>query len=97
MINSSLGVYKAARSLGADTVRHGDGIEGLLKEELLEFQRPADDRMSIELLKRTPSSYLGSCCFSCLTRTPMPPRSSSCSPCLTSTTSVPCLYIGGND
>ena len=63
VINSSLaGVYKAARSLGADKVYGMKyGIEGLLKEELLELNVLLDDRMSIELLKRTPSSYLGSC------------------------------------
>ena len=61
VINSSLaGVYKAARSLGADTVYGMKyGIEGLLKEELLELNVLLDDRMSIELLKRTPSSYPG--------------------------------------
>ena len=37
------------------------GIEGLLKEELVELNVLLDDRLSIELLKRTPSSYLGSC------------------------------------
>ena len=63
VINSSLaGVYKAARSLGADTVYGMKyGIEGLLKEELIELNVLLDDRMSIELLKPTPSSYLGSC------------------------------------
>ena len=63
VINSSLaGVYKAARRLGADKVYGMKyGIEGLLKEELLELNVLLDDRMSIELLKRTPSSYLGSC------------------------------------
>ena len=65
VINSSLaGVYKAACSLGADKVYGMKyGIEGLLKEELLELNVLLDDRMSIELLKRTPSSYLGSCRF----------------------------------
>ena len=63
VINSSLaGVYKAACSLGADKVYGMKyGIEGLLKEEMLELNILLDDRMSIELLKRTPSSYLGSC------------------------------------
>ena len=53
VINSSLaGVYKAARSLGADKVYGMKyGIEGLLKEELLELNVLLDDRMSIELLK----------------------------------------------
>ncbi len=67
VINSSLaGVYKAACSLGADKVYGMKyGIEGLLKgkEEMLELNVLLDDRMSIELLKRTPSSYLGSCRF----------------------------------
>ena len=63
VINSSLaGVYKAACSLGADKVYGMKyGIEGLLKEEMLKLNVLLDDRMSIELLKRTPSSYLGSC------------------------------------
>ena len=63
VINSSLaGVYKAACSLGADKVYGMKyGIEGLLKEELVELNVLLDDRLSIELLKRTPSSYLGSC------------------------------------
>ena len=63
VINSSLaGVYKAACSLGADKVYGMKyGIEGLIKEEMLELNVLLDDRMSIELLKRTPSSYLGSC------------------------------------
>ncbi len=67
VINSSLaGVYKAACSLGADKVYGMKyGIEGLLKEEMLELNVLLDDRMSIELLKRTPSSYLGSCRSSC--------------------------------
>ena len=57
VINSSLaGVYKAACSLGADKVYGMKyGIEGLLKEEMLELNVLLDDRMSIELLKRTPS------------------------------------------
>ena len=63
VINSSLaGVYKAAISLGAEKVYGMQyGIEGLLKEEMLELNVLLNDRMSIELLKRTPSSYLGSC------------------------------------
>ena len=63
VINSSLaGVYKAACSLGAEKVYGMKyGIEGLLKEELLDLNALLGDRLSIELLKRTPSSYLGSC------------------------------------
>ena len=63
VINSSLaGVYKTARSLGAGKVYGMKyGIEGLLKEEIVDLDIVLDDRMSIELLKRTPSSFLGSC------------------------------------
>ena len=63
VINSSLaGVYKTARSLGAERVYGMKyGIEGLLKEEIVDLDLVLDDRMSIELLKRTPSSFLGSC------------------------------------
>ena len=45
VINSSLaGVYKAARSLGADKVYGMKyGIEGLLKEELLELNVLLDE------------------------------------------------------
>ena len=65
VINSSLaGVYKTARSLGAGKVYGMKyGIEGLLKEEIVDLDVLLDDRMSIELLKRTPSSFLGSCRF----------------------------------
>ena len=72
VINSSLaGVYKAACSLGADKVYGMKyGIEGLLKEELIELNVLLDDRMSIELLKRTPSSYLGSCRYKLTDHTP---------------------------
>ncbi len=63
VINSSLaGVFETAQNLGAHTVygmKHG--IEGLLKEELLNLNELLRDKMSIELLKRTPSSFLGSC------------------------------------
>lgn len=63
VINSSLaGVYKAARSLGADTVYGMKyGIEGLLSGELIPLNPLLEDHMSIELLKRTPASFLGSC------------------------------------
>ena len=93
VINSSLaGVYKAAISLGAEKVYGMQyGIEGLLKEEMLELNVLLNDRMSIELLKRTPSSYLGSCRY----KLPDPdvdatPFVKLSSPCLTSTTSVRC-------
>ena len=63
VINSSLaGVYETARALGYDKIygmQHG--IQGLLKEQIVDLDELLGDKMSIELLKRTPSSYLGSC------------------------------------
>ncbi len=63
VINSSLaGVYESARNHGVDTV-YGmhHGIEGLLNEAFVNLNEKLSDKLDIELLKRTPSSYLGSC------------------------------------
>lgn len=63
VINSSLvGVYKTARDRGAKTV-YGmlHGIQGLLKEQVVDLSEHIRSDLDIELLKRTPSSYLGSC------------------------------------
>ena len=65
VINSSLaGVYETAKNLGVNKV-YGMlyGIEGLLQEKMVDLDDMLGDIMSIELLKRTPSSYLGSCRF----------------------------------
>lgn len=63
VINSSLaGVYETARALGYDKIygmQHG--IQGLLKEQIVDLDELLGNKMNIELLKRTPSSYLGSC------------------------------------
>ena len=93
VINSSLaGVYKAACSLGADKVYGMKyGIEGLLKEELVELNVLLDDRLSIELLKRTPSSYLGSC------RYKLPEPEADSTPYVKLFTLFDKFYIGGND
>lgn len=63
VINSSLaGVYQTALKAGAEKV-YGmeNGIAGLLEERLIELNKVFDEEMKIELLKRTPSSFLGSC------------------------------------
>mgnify|MGYP005928045193 FL=1 len=63
VINASLaGVFETARNSGAVRVlgmQHG--IEGLLKGQVADLTRLFDSDLKIELLKRTPSSYLGSC------------------------------------
>ena len=65
VINSSLaGVYKTAKDLGAPKVygmRHG--IQGFLERNLVDLDDKLRSEMDIELLKRTPSAYLGSCRF----------------------------------
>ncbi|MDD6320332.1 MAG: 6-phosphofructokinase [Oscillospiraceae bacterium] len=65
VINSSLaGVFESARALGVDHVYGMEyGIEGLLQGKIVDLNQYLDDKMEIELLKRTPSSYLGSCRF----------------------------------
>lgn len=65
VINSSLaGVYKTARDRGAKNV-YGmlHGIQGLLKEQVVDLSEHIRSDLDIDLLKRTPSSYLGSCRF----------------------------------
>ena len=65
VINSSLaGVYESAKSLGAPHVYGMQyGIEGLLQGHFVDLDQYFSDKMQIELLKRTPSSFLGSCRF----------------------------------
>ena len=63
VINSSLaGVVKTARDRGAQKV-YGmlHGIKGLLDGQYVDLSVKINSDMSIDLLKRTPSSYLGSC------------------------------------
>ena len=63
VINSSLaGVYKTAKDRGAKKVfgmLHG--IQGLLEERYVALSKHIKNDLDIELLKRTPSAYLGSC------------------------------------
>ena len=63
VINSSLaGVYKTAIDRGAKKV-YGmlHGIKGLLDGQYVDLSEKINSTMDIDLLKRTPSSYLGSC------------------------------------
>ncbi|WP_439100009.1 6-phosphofructokinase [Clostridium boliviensis] len=63
VINSSLvGVYKTAKDRGANIV-YGmlHGIQGLLEKRVVDLSGHIKSDLDIELLKRTPSSYLGSC------------------------------------
>ncbi len=63
VINSSLaGVLQACQMRGAEHV-YGmlNGIEGLLNERVMDLSGKLGSALEIELLKRTPSSFLGSC------------------------------------
>ena len=63
VINSSLaGVYKTAKERGFNKV-YGmlHGIQGFLDEQYVDLSTQIHSDMDIELLKRTPSAFLGSC------------------------------------
>ncbi len=63
VINSSLaGVYEASKNRGAHTV-YGmvHGIRGLLNGEIINLSEYLKTNLEIELLKRTPASFLKSC------------------------------------
>ena len=100
VINASLaGVYETARAMGAEHVygmRYG--IQGLLQEQIVDLNECLSDKMDIELLKRTPASYLGSCRF----RLPNPdvdetPYKQLFNLFGKSTRLDAVFYIGGND
>ncbi len=62
-VNSSLaGVYHAAKNLGYSHV-YGmlHGVQGLLENRYIDLADHLKTGLDLELLKRTPSAYLGSC------------------------------------
>lgn len=62
-INSSLaGVYRTAKERGAKKV-YGmvHGVQGLLNEDYLDLSDYIKTDLDVELLKRTPAAFLGSC------------------------------------
>ena len=65
VINSSVaGVYAAAKKLGVKKIyAMVHGIQGFLQDNLIDLGEYLDDETGIELLKRTPSAFLGSCRF----------------------------------
>ena len=63
VINSSIaGVYKQAKKIGVKNI-YGmvNGIEGFLNENIINLDDYLSDKNNYELLKRTPSAFLGSC------------------------------------
>ena len=64
-INSSLaGVFRTAKDRGAGKV-YGmlHGIKGLMEEDYIDLSDYIKNDLDVELLKRTPAAYLGSCRF----------------------------------
>ena len=63
VINSSLaGVFKTARDRGAGKIfGMVHGIQGFLEGNYIDMTQHVRDNIEIELLKRTPSAFLGSC------------------------------------
>ena len=64
-INSSLaGVYRTAKDRGYNKV-YGmiHGVQGLMEGRYVDLSDHIQSGLDIELLKRTPSAYLGSCRF----------------------------------
>ncbi len=62
-INSSLaGVYRTAKDRGAKKV-YGmlHGVQGLLEEKYIDLADHIKTELDVELLKRTPAAFLGSC------------------------------------
>ena len=65
VINSSLaGVFRTAKDRGANKV-YGmlNGVQGLLNEEVIDLSEYITTDLDLELLKRTPAAFLGSCRF----------------------------------
>lgn len=97
-INSSLaGVFDTARSMGAGVLGMRYGVEGLFKDKLLDLERALRNSVDVQLLRQTPSSYLGSCRY----KLPLPEENEEPYEILfdlferNHIGSV--LYIGGND
>lgn len=63
VINSSVaGVFSAAKKLGVNKI-YGmvHGIQGFLEENIVDLKEQIKDETDVEILKRTPSAFLGSC------------------------------------
>ncbi len=63
VINASIaGIYKAAKDMGVANV-YGmvHGIQGFLERNIISLEEYLDKGINIELLKRTPSAFLGTC------------------------------------
>lgn len=97
-INSSLaGVYETACLTGAGVLGMRYGIEGLFEDKLLDLESALSGVTDVQLLRQTPSSYLGSCRY----KLPLPDEDEEPYVRLFDTFKrnrvYAVLYIGGND
>lgn len=97
-INSSLaGAFETARQMGSGVLGMRYGIEGLFHNKLLDLEPELGGPFGVQLLRQTPSSYLGSCRY----KLPLPEEDERPYETLfdlfarSRVSSV--LYIGGND
>ena len=99
VINSSLaGVFKTAKELGATKI-YGmrNGIEGFLNEQLIDMSDYIKNDMDVEILKRTPSSFLGSCRYKLPKLVDSPQTYDKIIAILRKMDIQHFFYIGGND
>lgn len=99
VINASLvGVFKTAKDEGCGTV-YGmrNGIEGLLEERYIDISDYIKNDLDIELLKRTPSSFLGTCRFKLPSAEKAPELYDKIFDILNKLDVKYFFYIGGND
>lgn len=97
-INSSLaGVYDTAREMGAGVLGMRYGIEGLFHDKLFDLDLALQNDIDVQMLRQTPSSYLGSCRY----KLPLPEQDEEPYERLFSLFErnriAAVLYIGGND
>jgi 6-phosphofructokinase 1 len=99
VINSSLaGVYATAKELGSTKILGmRNGIEGLLEERYVDMTEVLKNNMDVEILKRTPSSFLGSCRFKLPSAEKSPETYEKIIAILRKLDIQHFFYIGGND
>ena len=99
VINSSLaGVYCRAKELGADKV-YGmrNGIQGFLDERLVDLGEILKSEAEVEMLKKTPAAFLGSCRFKLPDAEKKPEVFEKIFALLNKYEIKVFIYIGGND
>ena len=99
VINASLvGVFKTAKDEGCKIV-YGmrNGIEGLLEERYINISDYIKNDLDIELLKRTPSSFLGTCRYKLPAAAKAPELYEKIFAILNNLDVKYFFYIGGND